>query len=1171
MEPHGEETAAAVFDFVCLYEEDGEEGRVRSLGEYLRRFPRHEVAIAEEFLRLQREEAGQDAPLQSGPIEPAAAGHDEEPDRVGPYRLLEELGQGGQGSVWVAEDTRIRRTVALKLLAGAFVTDHRRARLRREAEALAALAHPCICPVLDADVEADPPWIAMPVLEGHDLGHALEQARTRAGTGDGAGGSVVGGAGKPAAHGRGPVLLPSTRSELHGLLRFFEAAARATHAAHEAGVVHRDLKPGNLFVHQEGRPVLLDFGLATDGSGLGEALTQSGDVFGTPAYMAPEQHDGRMGEVGPRSDVFALGVTLYEALTGERPFQGASLFELQQAVLHAPVADPRPRCPVAGDDLVAVLRVALDKDPSRRYPSALGLAEDLRRICDYEPVEARPAGPLLRLGRWARRNPGVASGLTATFAVLSVALVVTLDLLADVRAALDLSRGRALVSRVAELVPDRPAAAVALGLEALELAPGPAARSALLEPLLEDRLTRTLRLPSGTMLRALEPVDLGGVEAWVTVDRAGVLRRGVPGGEVAVLGPLPEAFSSDGSVQLCARGSVVLVSHSAAGVVGVDVETGDVLGEPLLAGAGPIALVGLGTRRCLLAAADGSRVIVDMDSGELAEEWPRALPGEAHLVALPGGAAELGEEGLVRLGPEGRALVASDARAAAASGERLLWLDADGGLVGASEPEVAANLTGLAAGDDLLLAWSETRAFLAALDATPPSWTELDLEGRAVTRGSVAPGGRHAALLLSDGSILLVAARGATTGRARDFVRPALLRWSLDGTEVIAASGFELAFAYAAQRPSGCYGVEVDGRRGLRDAAFAPSGAFAWTLDGNGGVAVVETPRAAGASAPEAGARRWARATSGSSLRPSADGERALVWGEAEAMLLEARSGAVLASWQGPLRSAALAPAGDRVALVGLDGRVRIAGVGAGSATTVALEPSVQLAEFNAHGDLVLARSKAPDAWSLEHGAGPPRALAVPSLDASPGTRQLLRSGEAVVLHGQDHHLRVLAPGAADLDPDGRRVLRADWVLERGGVLLTARRGPAVSLRVMRAGQSLRDADQPTLPHASDLSAVDLAWDGEVAVTSDVGGGVVLWSTSTGEVLLSLDGGGDWAEGAAAPAAASAWLDPSPGPVRLLLARGGRVCVVPADLEAVAVSRPGRALASWERRQFELE
>ena len=1161
MEPHGEETAAAVFDFVCLYEEDEEEGRVRSLGEYLRRFPRHEVAVAEEFLRLQRGEGAAGESAGGTPVSGAPEVGGEEPDRVGPYRLLEELGKGGQGSVWVAEDTRIRRTVALKLLSGAFVTDHRRGRLRREAEALAALAHPCICPVLDADVQADPPWIAMPVLEGHDLGHALEQARAR--------GSAEGGP----AHGRGPVLLPSSRSELHGLLRFFEAAARAVHAAHEAGVVHRDLKPGNLFVHEEGRPVLLDFGLATDGSGLGEALTQSGDVFGTPAYMAPEQHDGRMGDVGARSDVFALGVTLYEALTGERPFQGESLFELQQAVLHAPVADPRPRCPVAGDDLVAVLRVALDKDPARRYPTALSLAEDLRRICDYEPVEARPAGPLLRLGRWARRNPGVASGLATTFAVLSVALVVTLDLLAEVRAALDLSRGRALVGRVAELVPDRPAAAVALGLEALELAPGPAARSALLEPLLEDRLTRTLRLPSGTMLRALEPVSLDGVEAWVTLDRAGVLRRGVPGGEVVELGPLPETFTSDGSRRLSACGPVVLVAHSIAGVVCIDLTTGEVLGEPVLAGAGPIEVARLGASRCLLAGADGRRVVVDTSVGEAVEEWPRALPGDVVLVALPGGAAELGEEGLVRLGPERRTPVAAEALAVAASGERLLWLDGDGRLAGAAGPSPAAEqeLTGLAASQGAILAWSGTRAFLGTMGdaASAPTWTEVDLEGRAVAQGSVAPGGQHAALLLDDGSILLTAARGTTTGRARDFVRPALLRWSLDGTEVIAASGFELAFAYAAERPSGCYEVEADGRAGLRDAAFAPSGAFAWTLDGEGRAAVVETPRARTAGGPEAGARRWARATAGVALQPSADGQRALVWGESEAILLDADSGAELASWEGPLRSASLAPAGDRVALVGLDGRVRLGGLVSEDVATVALEQPVDMAEFGARGHLVLARRDASDAWCLEPGLATPRSFEVPSLDANPGTRQLLRVGEEVVLHGQDHHLRVLAPSASTLGTDARRVLRADWVLERGGVLLTARRGPAVSLRVMRAGQSLRDADQPSLPHASDLSALDLTVDGEFAVTGDDGGGVVLWSTATGEVLLGLDGGGDWEEDAAR--AAGAWLDPSPGPVRLLLSRGGRVCVVPADLERVAADRPGRSLASWERRQFELD
>ena len=612
MDPQSEATAAAVFDFLCLYDEDEAAGRVRSLGEYLRRFPRHEVAIAEEFLRL-RGGPDEQEPAASGA---GPEGAEVEPERVGPYRLLEELGKGGQGSVWVAEDTRIRRTVALKLLAGAFVTDHRRARLRREAEALAALAHPSICPVLDADVEADPPWIAMPVLEGHDLGHALEAAR--------AGGVEAG---------RGPTLLPRNRAELHGLLRFFEAAARAAHAAHEAGVVHRDLKPGNLFVHEEGRPVLLDFGLATDGSGLGEALTQSGDVFGTPAYMAPEQHDGRVGAVGPASDVFALGVTLHEALTGQRPFQGTSLVELQQAILHAPAPDPRQACPAAGDDLVAVLQVALDKEPARRYPTALALAEDLRRICDYEPVEARPAGPVLRLRRWARRNPGIASGLTATFLVLSIALAVTLDLLAEVRAALDLSRGRALVGRVAELVPDRPAAAVGLGLEALALAPGPAARSALLEPLLEDRLARTLRLPAGSKLLALLPVDLGPEgEAWVTLDRSGELRRNLPAGDSVPLGPLPEGFTVSPSTRLAACGTHLLVAEPTAGLAILELESGTLLHGPLLREARPCALRSLGPGACAVAGEDGTTVLLRPEAAQLDGEWPRGPEGPVELL-----------------------------------------------------------------------------------------------------------------------------------------------------------------------------------------------------------------------------------------------------------------------------------------------------------------------------------------------------------------------------------------------------------------------------------------------------------------------------------------------------------------------------------------------------------
>lgn len=1193
MDPQGEATAAAVFDFLCLYEEDEAAGRVRSLGEYLRRFPRHEVAVAEEFLRLQG--GGGEAPAEAQAAE-AGAG------RMGPYRLLEELGKGGQGSVWVAEDTRIRRTVALKLLAGAFITDHRRARLRREAEALAALAHPGICPVLDADVEADAPWIAMPVLEGHDLGHALEAARS--------GGS--------AREGRGPVLLPRTRAELHGLLRFFEAAARAVHAAHEAGVVHRDLKPGNLFVHEEGRPVLLDFGLATDGSGLGETLTQSGDVFGTPAYMAPEQHDGRVGSVGPASDVFALGVTLHEALTGARPFTGTSLLEIQQGILHAPTPDPRAACPAAGEDLVAVLQVALEKDPARRYPTALALAEDLRRICDFEPVRARPAGPALRLRRWARRNPGIASGLAATFLVLSVALAVTLDLLAEVRAALDLSRGRALVGRVAELVPDRPAAAVGLALEALELAPGPAARSALLEPLLEDRLARTLRLPSGTKLLALVPVRAGDGEDWVTLDRDGRLRRSRPGGETVDLGPLPPGVVLGERTRLAVCGEVLLLADPVAGLLGIGAPgavrsagapgagppPGALAFGPVLVEAAPSDLAALDADRCVVACADGRRVVVAARTGEVLEEWPRGAPGPVTVTGQPGAllalveGPEAGDGGLERLGPaeaQGQERLAAPVRAACAVMGAPLWLDEGGRLCGVEGPLAGApladgGLRGLAAADGLVLAWSQERAFIGRAlkdrlptrsgesepsGSSPLAWAEVDLAGAAPRSGSVAHGGGRAALQLADGSLLLLAPSGNVTGRARDFVRPAFLTWSLDGREVIAASAFEMAFAYAAHRPSGCFDVEASA---AADAAFAPGGDFAWLL-GEGEVSVVETPRghagwgseaADSGTAPtaEPGALRWRRAIPATHLVSSEDGTRALAWGASGAWLLESGEGRVLASFEGTLAQAALDPGGAVLALVEPSGRVLVAREDAsgrfGAPRALELPEPVELAEFGGGEELLLAQAQGPHAWLLGAGAEALTRLEVPSLDGQPGTRSLLRLDGALVLHGNDHHLRRLDSSGGSLAADGRRILRADWVRERGGVLVTARRGPAASLRVLREGQELRDADQPAVPHGSPLSSLDLSADGRFAVTSDAGGGVVLWSTEDGSVRVLLDG---------TPTAggAAAWLDPSPGPLRWLMARGGRVSIVPADLEAVARTRPGRPLASWERGQFELD
>ncbi|HIG87182.1 MAG TPA: serine/threonine protein kinase, partial [Planctomycetes bacterium] len=261
MDAHANEGAAALFDFLCLWEEDQEDGCDRSLAEYLARFPRQQAAVADEYLRLTRSATpAQAEENQEVDSIPQAERVGDDRRQVGHYRILGELGAGGQGSVFLAEDQRIRRTVALKLLNGVFVSQAGRARLRREAEALGALAHPAICPVLEAEIEGEIPFLAMPVLKGHDLRQILTS--------------------KDPLPPHCPHFKPRTRTELQGVLRFFETAARAMHAAHEAGVVHRDIKPGNIFVLTNGQPMLLDFGLAHDDSEEAETLTQAGDVFG---------------------------------------------------------------------------------------------------------------------------------------------------------------------------------------------------------------------------------------------------------------------------------------------------------------------------------------------------------------------------------------------------------------------------------------------------------------------------------------------------------------------------------------------------------------------------------------------------------------------------------------------------------------------------------------------------------------------------------------------------------------------------------------------------------------------------------------------------------------------------------------------------------------------------
>ena len=318
--------------------------------------------------------------------EPAADRRDGDPSQwpvVAGYDILHRLGEGGMGVVYKARHLGLNRLVALKMIrGGSQARSDYFTRFRVEAESIAQLRHPNIIQIYDIGEAGGLPFVALELLEGGSLDHRL------------AGNPQPG---RPA-------------SELMITL------ARAVHVANESGIIHRDLKPSNVLFTSDGIPKVTDFGLAKriDSD---DGRTQSGQIMGSPSYMAPEQARGHSRNVGPAADVYALGAILYEMLTGRPPFKGETPMETVRQVIDDDPVTPSRLVPRVPRDLETICLKCLHKDPARRYASARALADDLKRYLDGEPIAARRTPAWERAAKWARRRPAAAvAGLLAILA-----------------------------------------------------------------------------------------------------------------------------------------------------------------------------------------------------------------------------------------------------------------------------------------------------------------------------------------------------------------------------------------------------------------------------------------------------------------------------------------------------------------------------------------------------------------------------------------------------------------------------------------------------------------------------------------------------------------------------------------------------------------------------------
>ena len=320
------------------------------------------------------------------------------PSSIGHYRVVRLLGEGGMGAVYEAEQVNPHRTVALKVIRAGYTSGEMLRRFENEAQALGRLQHPGIAQIYEAGTAETPfgrqPYFAMELVRGESLLKYCDEHK----------------------------LTVRQRLEL------FVKICDAVQHAHQRGLIHRDLKPANILVDESGQPKILDFGLArlTDSDAQATRQTDVGQILGTLAYMSPEQVLGDPEELDTRSDVYALGVILYEMLAGRMPYRmGRQVHEIMRSIREEEPSRLSSVNRAYRGDVETIVAKALEKDKTRRYASAAELAADVRRYLHDEPIVARPPSTTYQLQKFARRHKALVAGVAAVFVVLVLGIVVS--------------------------------------------------------------------------------------------------------------------------------------------------------------------------------------------------------------------------------------------------------------------------------------------------------------------------------------------------------------------------------------------------------------------------------------------------------------------------------------------------------------------------------------------------------------------------------------------------------------------------------------------------------------------------------------------------------------------------------------------------------------------------